>query len=80
MKSSNKVFMCSLNDTSDIKKRLGYANPNYTNQLQFNSQINENIEKYKTMNKMKLCNVKRQLINEKRSPTSTYLGEYMLQF
>jgi hypothetical protein len=28
MKSNDLVFMCSLNHTIDIKKRLGYVNPN----------------------------------------------------
>jgi hypothetical protein len=49
MKSNDLVFMCSLNHTTDIKKRLGYMNPNLINQLQLNPQINKNSEKYKNM-------------------------------
>jgi hypothetical protein len=72
--------MCILNHTNDTEKRLGYGNLNYINQLQLNSQINETIEKYKIMIKMKLSNTKRQLTNEKRSIASTYLGQVMLWF
>jgi hypothetical protein len=72
--------MCSLNHTSDTEKRLGYANPNYVNQLKLNLQINKNNEMYKTMNKRKLGNTKRQLTNEKGSVASSYLGQVMLRF
>jgi hypothetical protein len=72
--------MSSLNHTSDTEKRLGYVNPNYINKLQLNPQINENNGKYKTMNKKKLTNVKRQLTIEKRTISSTYLGQVMLRF
>jgi hypothetical protein len=72
--------MCSLNHTTDIEKRLGYVNPNYINQIQLNPQINENNEKFKTMNRKKLGYTKRQLTNEKRTIASTNLGQVMLQF
>jgi hypothetical protein len=39
--------MCSLNNTTNRRKRLGYVNPNLINQIQLNPQINENNEKYK---------------------------------
>jgi hypothetical protein len=52
-KSNDLVFMCGLNHTSDTEKRLGHVNPNYINQFQLNPQINENIEKIKSMNKRK---------------------------
>jgi hypothetical protein len=39
--------MCSLNNTTNRRKRLGYADPNLINQIQLNPQINENNEKYK---------------------------------
>jgi hypothetical protein len=38
------MFMCSLNYTSDQRKRLEYVNPNLINQLTLNLQINENSE------------------------------------
>jgi hypothetical protein len=41
--------MCSLNHTTDQRKRLGYANPNFINQIELNPQINENNPKYKNM-------------------------------
>jgi hypothetical protein len=72
--------MCSLNHISDTKKRLGYVNPNLINQLQLNSQINENSEKYKNMRGKSKINAKRQLTTEKRSLASTYLGQIMLRF
>jgi hypothetical protein len=39
--------MCSLNHTTDQRKRLGYVNQNLINQIQLNPQINENNEMYK---------------------------------
>jgi hypothetical protein len=41
--------MYSLNHTADQQKRLGYANQNLINQIQFNPQINENNPQYKNM-------------------------------
>jgi hypothetical protein len=45
--------MCSLNHTSDTKKRLGYVNPNFIKQLELNPQINDNSQKVKGMTKKK---------------------------
>jgi hypothetical protein len=72
--------MFSLNHTSDIKKRLGYASQNLINQLQLNPQINENSEKYKNVRRKSKINTKRQLTTEKMSLASTYLGQIMLRF
>jgi hypothetical protein len=72
--------MWSLNHTSNIEKRLRYANSNYVNQLQLNPQIIRNNEKYKTMNERKLGNSKRQVTNEKRDIASAYLGQVMWRF
>jgi hypothetical protein len=72
--------MCSLNHTSDTKKRVGYANPNLINQLQLNLPINENSEKYKNMMVKSKIKAKRQLTSEKRYVASTYLGQIILQF
>jgi hypothetical protein len=55
-------------------------NPNLINQLQLNPKINENSDKYKNMIRKNKINVKRQLTTEKRSVTSTYLGQIMLHF
>jgi hypothetical protein len=41
--------MCSLNNTSDERKKFGYANPNLINQIELSPQINENNPKYKNM-------------------------------
>jgi hypothetical protein len=41
--------MCDLNHISDTKKRVGYVNLNFKNQLQLNGKINENNKKYKNM-------------------------------
>jgi hypothetical protein len=71
--------MCSLNHTTDEKKRLGYVNPNLINQLQLSPQINENNEKYKNMKVKSKINVKKCTI-EKRTLASTYLGQTMLRF
>jgi hypothetical protein len=54
--------MCSLNHTTDKKKRLEYVKPNLINQLQLNSQINENSEKYKNIEAKSKINVKKLTI------------------
>jgi hypothetical protein len=59
--------MCSLNHTTDQKKRLGYVNPNLINQKQLNSQINENNLKYKNMK------AKSKIAAKKNSPLRTGL-------
>jgi hypothetical protein len=51
--------MCSLNHTTDPKKRLGCANPNLINQIQLNPQINENNQKYKNMKAKSKITVKK---------------------
>jgi hypothetical protein len=61
------VFMCSLNHTTDQKKRLGYANPTLINQLQLNPQINKNNHKYKKLK------AKRKITVKKDSPLRTGL-------
>jgi hypothetical protein len=70
--------MCSLNHTTDQKKRLGYANPNLINQIQLNPQINENNPKYKNMKVKSKIAVKKKLTTENRTIVSTYLGRIML--
>jgi hypothetical protein len=70
--------MCSLNHTSDERKRHGYANPNLINQIELNPQINENNLKYKNMRpKSKIA--AKKLTNVKRIAVSTYLGWTMLR-
>jgi hypothetical protein len=54
--------MCSLNHTTDQRKRLGYVNQNLINQIQLNPQINENNEMYKNMK------VKSKIAMKKNSP------------
>jgi hypothetical protein len=79
-KSNDSVFMCSLNQTSDTKKRLRYVNPNLIIQLELNPQINEKSQKYKAMTKKKRAASQTQLTKEKRDIASTHLGQIMLCF
>jgi hypothetical protein len=69
--------MYSLNDTSDAKKRLGYVNPNFINQLQLNTQINENNEKYKNMINKRQINTKRQLTTEKIFAINLHISNHV---
>jgi hypothetical protein len=59
--------MCSLNHTSDTRKRLGYVNTNPINQLELNPQIHDNNQKVKGMTKKKRVKAQRQLTTEKRN-------------
>jgi hypothetical protein len=72
--------MCSLNHTTDQRKRLGYAKPNLINQIELNQQINDNNPKYKNMRPKSKIAVKKMVTNEKRIIVSTYLGHTMLRF
>jgi hypothetical protein len=72
--------MCSLNHTTDQKKRLGYVNPNLINQIELNPQINENSQKYKNMKVKSKIAVKKRLTTKNRTIVSTYLGQAMLRF
>jgi hypothetical protein len=72
--------MCNLNHTTDRKKRLGYVNPNFINQIQLIPQINENNQKYKNMKAKSKFTMKKRLTTENRTVVSTYLGRTMLRF
>jgi hypothetical protein len=72
--------MCSLNHTTDQRKRLGYANPNVINQIELNPQINKNNLKYKNMRPKSKITVKKKLTIKKRIAIATYLGRTMLRF
>jgi hypothetical protein len=61
------MFLCSLNHTTDQKKRLGYANPNLINQIQLNLEISKNNQKYKNMK------AKSKIATKKDSPLRTGL-------
>jgi hypothetical protein len=80
MKSKDPVFMYNLNHTTDQKKRLGFVNPNFINQIQLNPQINENSQKYKNMKAKKKIAMKKRLTTENRTAISAYLGRTMLLF
>jgi hypothetical protein len=70
--------MCSLNHTTNQRKRLGYANPNLINEIELNPQINKNNPKYNNMRPKSKIAVKRKLTNEKRIDVPTYLSRTML--
>jgi hypothetical protein len=72
--------MCSLNHTTDEKRRLGYVNPNRINQIQLNPQIKENNLKYKNMKTKSKITMKKGLTTGNRTVVSTYLGRTMLRF
>jgi hypothetical protein len=72
--------MCSLIQTSDESKRLGYVNPNPINQIELNPQINENNPKFKNMRPKSKIAVKKKLTNEKRVAAATYIGWTMLRW
>jgi hypothetical protein len=71
--------MCSLNHTTDDKKRFEYANLNLINQIQLNPQINESSQKYKNMKAKSKIATKKRLTTENRTAVSTYLGRIMLR-
>jgi hypothetical protein len=58
--------MCSLNHTTDQRKRLGYVNPNLLKQIELNPQTNENNLKHKNMRLESKIAEKNKLTNEKR--------------
>jgi hypothetical protein len=71
--------MCSLNHSTNQRKRLGYVNPNLINQIQLNPEINENYDNYMNI-KAKSKIATKKLTTENRIVVSTYLGQTMLRF
>jgi hypothetical protein len=58
--------MCSLNHTTDQRKRFGYVNPNLLKQIELNPQTKENNLKHKNMRLESKIAEKNKLTNEKR--------------